>query len=105
MVKMNLLFDVHCGKYLSNKAEIEKEHTIIIVGNHDDLPGDMKDPDIADYAKKHNYTVVTKDVDFVNLCFEKKVPVGVMKGNRLYMISETMQLFGEKLPNRLFTAD
>ncbi len=105
MVKMNLLFDLHCGIYLSNKAEIEKDHSIIFVGKHDDLPKEMKDPDIADYAKIHNYIVVTKDVDFVNLCIEKKVPVGVMKGNRLYMISETIQLFGEKLPDRLFTLD
>lgn len=103
---MNLLFDVHCqGQYLSNRAEIEKNHILICVGEHEDLPGDMKDPDIADYAFEHGYTVVTKDVDFVNLCFEKKVPVGILKGNRLYLISESIQLFGEKLPNRLFTTD
>jgi len=102
---MNLLFDLHCGIYLSNKSEIEKENSIIFVGKHDDLPKEMKDPDIADYAKIHDYIVVTKDVGFVNLCFEKKVPVGVMKGNHLYMISEAIQMFGEKLPDRLFTLD
>ena len=103
---MNLLFDVHCqGQYLSNRSEIEKEHTLICVGHHDELPQDMDDPDIADFAFKHGYTIVTKDVDFVNLCYEKNVPVGVLKGNRLFLISESKQLFGEKLPNRLFTTD
>ena len=103
---MNLLFDVHCqGQYLSNRSEIEKEHTLICVGEHKDLPGDMDDPDIADYASIHGYTIVTKDVDFVNLCFEKKVSVGVLKGNRLFLISKSIQLFGEKPPNRLFTTD
>ena len=103
---MKLLFDVHCqGQYLSNRAEIEKEHELICVGNHQDLPGDMSDPDIAKYAKKYDFMVVTKDVDFVKLCKEQGVPVGVLKGNMLYVISESLQLFGEKLPNRLFTSD
>lgn len=103
---MKLLFDVHCqGQYLSNRVEIEREHELICVGHHTDLPQDMEDPDIADYAAKNGYIVVTKDADFVMLCFEKKVPVGVMKGNRLFMIGEQIQLFGEKLPNRLFTTD
>lgn len=60
---------------------------------------------LTDFAFKHGYTIVTKDVDFVNLCYEKNVPVGVLKGNRLFLISESKQLFGEKLPNRLFTTD
>jgi predicted nuclease of predicted toxin-antitoxin system len=103
---MNLLFDVHCQlQYTSSRAEIEKDHNVICVGNHKDLPQDMEDPDIADYAAKNGYMVVTKDVDFVNLCFEKKVPVGVLKGNRLYIISDVKRLIGGKLPNRLFTQD
>lgn len=60
---------------------------------------------IAEYAKEHGFTVVTKDVDFVNLCKEENVPVGVLKGNRLYLISESIQLFGEKPANRLFVSD
>lgn len=103
---MKLLFDVHCqGQYLSNRSEIEKEHELICVGNHKDLPQEMKDPDIAEYAKQHGFTVVTKDVDFVILCKEKNVSVGVLKGNRLHLISNSIKLFGEKLPNRLFTTD
>jgi rRNA-processing protein FCF1 len=103
---MKLLLDVHCqGQYLSSRAEIEKEHEIICVGNHPDLPPDMSDPDIAEYAKKHGYVVVTKDVGFVNLCKETDVDVGVLKGNRLFVISESIILFGGKLPDRLFTTD
>lgn len=70
-----------------------------------DLPQEMGDSDIAEYAQIHGYVVVAKDVDFVNLCKEKKTSVGVLKGNKLYLISEAIQLFGEKLPNRLFTTD
>ncbi len=103
---MKLLFDVHCqGQYLSNRAEIEKEHELICVDHHDDLPVGIKDPKIAEYAKEYGFTVVTKDVDFVNLCKEENVPVGVLKGNRLYLISESIQLFGEKPANRLFVSD
>ena len=103
---MKLLFDVHCqGQYLSNRAEIEKEHELICVDHHDDLPVGIEDSKIAEYAKEHGFTVVTKDVDFVNLCKEENVPVGVLKGNRLYLISESRQLFGEKPANRLFVSD
>ena len=103
---MKLLLDVHCqGQYLSNRSEIEKEHKLICVGHHPELPQEFKDLEIALYAKKHGFIVVTKDVDFVNLCKDMNIPVGVLKGNRLYLISESVQLFGEKLPNRLFTTD
>ena len=103
---MKLLLDVHCqGQYLSNRSEIEKKNELICVGHHPDLPQEISDPEIAEYAKKHNFVIVTKDVDFVNLCKDQKIPVGVLKGNRLYLISESIQLFGEKLPNRLFTSD
>lgn len=105
-LKMKLLFDVHCQlQYTSNKSEIEKNHKLICVGNHPDLLGYSEDQIIADYAKKHGYTIVTKDVDFVKLCINQNIPVGVLKGNNLYLISDIVQLFGEKLPNRLFTLD
>ena len=53
---MKLIFDVHCqGQYLSNRSEIEKEHELICVGHHDDLPQEMEDHDIAIYAKTHGY--------------------------------------------------
>lgn len=102
---MKLLFDVHCvGQYLSNKAEIEKNgYSLICVGQHPDLLQDMKDPDIADYAAKNGYMIVTKDVDFVSLCMERKIPVGVLKGNRLFVISDEQKLFGGKPANTLFT--
>lgn len=103
---MKLLFDIHCqGQYLSNRSEIEKEHQLICVGHHEELPQDVEDENIAKFAQIHDFVIVTKDVDFVNLCKEQKIPVGVLKGNRLYLISESIQLFGEKLPNRLFTTD
>jgi len=105
-MQLNLLFDIHCQlQYTSNKSEIEKEHKIICIGKHEELPQDMDDSDIADYALKNGYVVVTKDVGFVNLCFEKKVPVGVLRGNKLYLISDLIQLFGEKMPTRLFMSD
>ena len=103
---IKLLFDVHCQlQYKSNKAEIEKEYEVICVDHHPELPIGIKDPDIAAFAQKYGFTVVTKDVDFVNFCKEKNIPVGVLKGNRLYLISNSIQLFGEPPPNRLFTSD
>lgn len=103
---MKLLFDVHSQlQYTSNKSEIEKHHEIMCVDHHPELPIGIKDEDIAKVAKKYGYTIVTKDVDFVNYCKNEKIPVGVLKGNRLYLISDSIQLFGEQLPNRLFSGD
>lgn len=103
---MKLLFDVHCqGQYLSNRTEIEKEHELICVGHHDDLPQNMEDSEIANYASKNGYMVVTKDVDFVILCKERRIPVGVLRGNHLFTIENTIQLFGEKPAKRLFMSD
>ncbi len=103
---MRLLFDVHCQlQYQSSGAEIEKNHEIICVDHHPELPVGIEDPDIAAFAKENDYTVVTKDVDFVNYCKKENIPVGVLKGNRLYLISDSVELFGGKLPNRLFTSD
>ncbi len=103
---MKLLFDVHCQlQYQSNGTEIEKNHEIICVGHHPELSVGIADPDIAAFAKENGYTVVTKDVDFVNYCKKENVSVGVLKGNRLYLIFDFIELFGGKLPNRLFTSD
>lgn len=103
---MKLLFDVHCqGQYLSNRSEIEKEHTLVCVGHHPDLPQDMDDSDIANYAIKHDYIVVTKDVDFVILCCVRKISVGVLRGNQLFTIGDAITLFGEKPAKRLFMSD
>ena len=103
---MKLLFDVHCQlQYKSNKAEIEKKYDVICVDHHPELPIGIKDPKIAEFARINGYTVVTKDVDFVNYCKDQKIPVGVLKGNCLYLISESIPLFGTKPPNRLYTVD
>lgn len=103
---MKLLFDVHCqGQYLGNRVEIEKENELICVGQHPDLPQDMEDVQIANYAQKHDFMVVTKDVDFVILCKERKIPVGVLRGNQLFTIENVIQLFGEKPAKRLFMSD
>ena len=86
---MNLLFDEHCaGNYDSNKAEIDKNHTVICVGHHKDLLAGMEDDAIMEYAKKHDYTIVTKDVKFVKKCSKENVKVAVLKGN--YLFSHTI---------------
>ena len=103
---MKLLFDVHCQlQYQSSSTEIEKQHEVICVDHHPELPPGIEDEDIAVFAKKYGYTVVTKDVDFVNYCKKENIPVGVLKGNRLYLISDSIELFGGHPPNRLFTQD
>ncbi len=103
---MKLLFDVHCQlQYKSSGAEIKKNHEVICVDNHPQLPVGIKDPDIATFAKENGYMIVTKDVDFVNYCKKENIPVGVLKGNRLYLISDSVELFGGNPPNRLFTQD
>jgi len=103
---MKLLFDVHCQlQYQSSGAEIDKNHDVICVDHHPDLPPGIGDKDIAKFAKEHDYTVVTKDVDFVNYCKSENIPVGVLKGNRLYLIEDSITLFGVSPPNRLFTSD
>jgi len=103
---LKLLFDVHCQlQYKSSKAEIEKNYEVICVDHHDDLPVGIKDEDIAAFAKEYGYTIVTKDVRFVNFCKEENIPVGVLKGNRLFLISDSLELFGGLPPDRLFTSD
>ena len=103
---MRLLFDVHCQlQFKSNGSEIEKNHDVICVDSHPALPHGIPDEDIATFAKDHGYTIVTKDVDFVNFCKKENIPVGVLKGNRLYLIEKSIQLFGQSPPNRLYTSD
>jgi|APSaa5957512535_1039671.scaffolds.fasta_scaffold60025_1 predicted nuclease of predicted toxin-antitoxin system len=103
---MKLLFDVHCQlQYQSSGAEIEKNHEVICVDHHPELPVGIEDPKIAAFAKEYGYIVVTKDVDFVNYCKSENIPVGVLKGNRLYLIKDSITLFGVSPPNRLFTQD
>ncbi len=100
---MKLLFDVHCQLQYSSGTEIEKQYEVICVDHHPELPVGIEDQDIAVFAKKHGYTVVTKDVDFVNYCKKEGIPVGVLKGNRLYLIEDSILLFGKSPVNRLFT--
>ena len=103
---LSALFDVHCQlQYQSNGVEIEKNHDVICVDHHPKLPPGIKDEDIGKFAKENGYTIVTKDVDFVNYCKSENISVGVLKGNQLYLIEDSIQLFGEQPPNRLFTQD
>ena len=48
---------------------------------------------------------MTKDGGFVNFCKNENIPVGVLKGNRLFIISDSVELFGGKPPDRLFASD
>jgi predicted nuclease of predicted toxin-antitoxin system len=103
---MNLLFDEQCtGNYFANKAEIDKLHKVICIGHHLDLPAQSKDEKILEYAKKNDYTIVTKDVRFVKLCHEQNGKVAVVKGNSLFLIDKVVKMFGKEPENRLFTPD
>ncbi len=103
---MDLLFDEHCsGNYFNNKAEIDKNHKSSLVGKDGALPAGTKDPEILEYAKKNNLTIVTKDVRFVKLCSEKNAKVAVLKGNYLFLIEKAVRMFGSEPESRLFTYD
>ena len=103
---MKFLFDVHCQlQYQSNGAEIEKKYDIIYVDHHTELPPRIIDEEIVNLVKKYRYTVVIKDVNFLNYCKSENIPVGILKENRLYLIENSIQLFGEYTPNLLFTQD
>jgi predicted nuclease of predicted toxin-antitoxin system len=102
---MNLIFDVQSsGNYLNNKAEINKNHKVVCAGR-DELRDLIDDEKIVDYAEKNHLIVVTKDVDFVKLCCKRNVKVAVLKGNYLFLIENTVQMFGQEPENRLFTND
>lgn len=103
---MNLLFDVHSsGSYFSNKAEIDKNNTVVCVGHHEELEGNAPDEKIFDFAKNNGFTIVTKDVNFVKRCCANKATVAVLKGNFLFLIEDARQMFGQEPANRLFTYD
>ena len=103
---MNLLFDEHCaGNYYSNQAEIDQNHKSICVGKHDDLHAGMEDDAILEYAKKHDLTIVTKDVGFVKKCSKENVKVAVLKGNYLFLVQSAVKMFGREPDDRLFTYD
>jgi len=99
---MDLIFDImSSGNYLNNKAEIDKNHKVVCAGR-DELRDLIEDEKIADYAEKNNLIVVTRDVDFVKVCCKRKVKVAVLRGNFLYFIEDTIQMFGPE-PEELFS--
>ena len=99
-----MLFDVHCvGTYLGSKSEIDKEHSVICVGQPGGPVQDAKDEEISDHALAEGYTVVTKDVDMVNLCLGKKVPVAVLKGADLFFVGSAKTIIGRKPPREIFS--
>ncbi len=99
---MNLIFDImSSGKYLNNKAEIDKNHNVVCAGR-EELINLIDDNEIAGYAEKNNLIVVTRDVDFVKRCCNRKVKVAVIRGNFLFFIEDAKQLFGPE-PEELFS--
>ncbi len=99
---MDLIFDImSSGNYLNNKAEIDKNHNVACAGRAE-LVDLIDDDEITEYAIKNNLTIVTRDVDFVKRCCERKVKVAVLRGNYLYFIEDTKQLFGPE-PKELFS--
>lgn len=100
---MDLIFDImSSGNYLNNKAEIDKNHIVVCAGR-DDLRDLIEDEKIADYAEKNNLVVVTRDVNFVKLCCQRKINVAVLKGNYLFLIEDAIQMFGQPPPDQLFS--
>jgi len=103
---MNLLFDEHCaGNYFSNQSEIDQNHKSICVGHHDDLPAGTEDDVILEYAKKNDFTIVTKDVKFVKKCSKENAKVAVLKGNYLFLVQSSVKMFGREPDERMFTYD
>ena len=103
---MKLLFDEHAsGSYFNNQSEIDKNHESICVGHHDILIAGSKDKKIMKYAKTNDFTIVTKDVKFVKECSKYNAKIAVLKGNYLFIIKSSEQLFGPEPPDRMFTYD
>jgi len=99
---MDLIFDImSSGNYLNNKAEIDKNHNVVCAGR-EELIELIDDDKIADYAEKNNLTIVTRDVGFVQKCCERRIKIAVLRGNYLYFIENTMQMFGPE-PEELFS--
>jgi rRNA-processing protein FCF1 len=101
---MKMLFDVHCaGTYLGSKAEIDKQHSVVCVGQPGGPAQDAKDENISEYASEHGCTIVTKDVGMVKLCLEKKVPVVVLKGADIFTIAGVTRIVGREPPREIFS--
>ena len=99
---MDLIFDImSSGNYLNNKSEIDKKHKVVCAGR-EELVDLIDDDKIADHAEKNRLIVVTRDVEFVRKCCERKVKVAVLRGNYLYFIENTLQMFGPD-PKELFS--
>jgi len=99
---MDLIFDImSSGNYLNNKAEIDKNHNVVCAGR-EELIDLIDDDEITEYAVKNNLTIVTRDVGFVQKCCERKSKVAVLRGNFLYFIENTIQMFGPE-PEELFS--
>ncbi len=99
---MDLIFDImSSGNYLNNKAEIDKNHNVVCAGR-EELIDLIKDDEITNYAVKNNLTIVTRDVEFVQRCCKRKAKVAVLRGNFLYFIEDTIQMFGPE-PEELFS--
>ena len=65
----------------------------------------MEDDAIMEYAKNNDCTIVTKDVKFVKKCSKENAKVAVLKGNYLFLIQSSVQMFGREPDDRLFTYD
>ncbi len=101
---MKLLFDVHCaGTYLGSRAEIDKDHSVVCVGQNAELPQDMKDERIVEHALKNGYSIVTKDIDMVRSCLERGVAVAVLKGNHIFLIERALKIIGRDPPREIFS--
>jgi predicted nuclease of predicted toxin-antitoxin system len=101
---MKLLFDVHCaGTYLGSKAEIDKDHSVVCVGQVNELPQDMQDEKIIDYALHNDYAIITKDIDMVKRCLDRRAHVAVLKGNHIFFIESAARIIGREPPKELFS--
>jgi rRNA-processing protein FCF1 len=101
---VKLLFDVHCaGFYLGSRTEIDKDHDVVCVGQNAELPQGMKDESIAEYALEKDYIIVTKDVEFVKLCLNKRIKVAVLKGNHIFFVEKALKIVGRDPPRELFS--
>jgi len=99
---MDLIFDImSSGNYLNNKAEIDKNYNVVCAGR-EELVDLIDDDKIAVHAEKNGLIVVTRDVEFVRKCCKRNVKVAVLRGNFLYFIENTIQLFGPE-PEELFS--
>ena len=53
---MNLLFDEHSsGSYFASQAEIDKKHTVICVGHHEEMKAGIEDKKIMKVITFYSY--------------------------------------------------